>query len=95
MSVIEVDSERVIQAAGTAARSAATLGAEADALMRHLNALGDCWRGGAAQRFQSVIAEWEKVQKQVHESLGSIREALHAAGQQYSDVEAANTRMFG
>ncbi len=95
MSVIEVDSDRVIQAAGTAARTAGNLGTEVDALMRHLNALADCWKGGAATKFQSVIADWEKVQKQVHESLGSIKEALNAAGQQYGEVEDRNMRMFG
>lgn len=94
MPIIEVDSERVVQAASTASRTASQLGSEVDTLMRHLNALNDCWRGGAAQRFHTVISDWERVQKQVHESLEKIRQALQTAGQQYSDVEDRNTRMF-
>ena len=94
MSILEVDASRVTSAASTASTSADTLASEVDALMRHLNALGECWKGSAAQNFQAVIHEWEGVQRQVHTSLQSIREALHHAGRQYAEVEETNTRLF-
>lgn len=94
MSYFEVDSERVISAAGMANKSVETLSTETDALMAHLNSLADSWKGGAAQNFQTVAKEWEGVQRRVHESLGKIRDALQTAGTQYSDVENSNMRMF-
>lgn len=94
MSFFEVDSERVIATSQTAARSVETLSGETDALMAQLNSLADSWKGGASQNFQAVAKEWEGVQRQVHESLGNIRDALQAAGTQYADVEDSNMRMF-
>ena len=94
MAFFEVDSDRVISTAQAAARSAGILSGEVDALMRHLQALNDCWKGGAAQDFQAVVSEWEGVQRTVHQSLNNIQEALHLAGSQYQDVEDANRKMF-
>ncbi|MDN5792116.1 MAG: WXG100 family type VII secretion target, partial [Brevibacterium aurantiacum] len=50
--------------------------------------------GHAAQNFQTVINEWEGAQKQLLESLTSIHGALNTAAAQYSEVEAANSRLF-
>lgn len=94
MSFFEIDSERVIAASSQASRSVETLSSETDALMSHLNALVDSWKGGASQNFQGVAREWEGVQRQVHASLEKIRDALHTAGTQYAEVEDANMRMF-
>ncbi|GAA4283094.1 WXG100 family type VII secretion target [Brevibacterium daeguense] len=94
MSILEVDANRVMSTAATATRSVAVLSAEVDALMRHLRALNECWRGSAAQNFNLVVEDWEGVQRRVHESLESIKEALHVAGRQYTEVEDANTRLF-
>ncbi len=50
--------------------------------------------GGAAQNFQAVINQWEGAQKRLFESLNSIHGALGTAAAQYSEVEAANSRLF-
>ena len=63
-------------------------------MLRNLLALQECWRGSAAQNFQAVINQWEGAQKQLFESLDSIHGALNTAAQQYSEVEAANSRLF-
>ncbi|MCQ9385061.1 WXG100 family type VII secretion target [Brevibacterium sp. 50QC2O2] len=94
MSTFQVDSDRVLAAAGIAATTAGNLGGQVDALMRQLNALGDCWQGSAAANFQQLAHEWEGVQKQVHGSLERIQAALQQAGRQYAEVELATARMF-
>ncbi|WP_101653304.1 WXG100 family type VII secretion target [Brevibacterium ihuae] len=94
MSVFEVDSERILATAATASRSVSVLGGEVDALLGHLRSLNECWRGSASQNFTAVVEDWEAVQRRVHESLDSIKEALQLAGRQYTEVEEANTRLF-
>lgn len=94
MSHIAVDSERIEAAASSAARTADSLAADVDALMRQLNSLADSWQGSAAEGFQALASDWEGVQKQVHESLREINEALRLAGRQYDEVEQANALMF-
>lgn len=94
MSIIEVDAERVRTAAVTAAGRAGELVTQTQVLTADLAALQDCWRGNAAAGFQEVLTEWDSVQKQVHVSLASIQEALHAAAMQYSEVEDQNRRLF-
>ncbi|WP_309132271.1 WXG100 family type VII secretion target [Brevibacterium sp.] len=90
----EVDADRVSSAATATAATSQTLVSESNTMLRNLLALQDCWKGGAAQNFQSVINEWEAAQKQLFESLNSIHGALNTAAQQYSEVEAANSRLF-
>ncbi|RBP65524.1 WXG100 family type VII secretion target [Brevibacterium sanguinis] len=90
----EVDADRVSSAATATAATSQTLVAEAHAMLRNLLALQDCWKGSAAQNFQGVINEWEGAQKQLFASLDSIHGALNTAAQQYSEVEAANSRLF-
>ena len=48
----------------------------------------------AAAAFQSLASEWRSTQQLVEENLAAINQALGAAGQQYADIEATNTRMF-
>lgn len=90
----EVDAERVQSAANAAANTSRNLVSESDTMMRNLLALQECWRGSAAQNFQAVINQWEGAQKQLFESLDSIHAALNTAARQYSEVEAANSRLF-
>ena len=40
------------------------------------------------------FTDWQQVQAKVHESLTQIQKALALAGQQYADVESANTKLF-
>ena len=90
----EVDAERVQSAATATAGTSRNLVSEAQTMLRNLLALQECWRGSAAQNFQAVINQWEGAQTQLFESLDSIQGALNTAAQQYSEVEAANSRLF-
>lgn len=90
----EVDAERVQSAATATANTSQNLVSESDTMMRNLLALQECWRGSAAENFQTVVNQWERAQKQLMESLNSVHSALRTAGQQYSEVEAANSRLF-
>lgn len=94
MSTINIDAERITQAASTASHSAATLHSEVDRLMHQLRALQECWTGTASAGFQTVVADWQQVQAKVHESLTQIQKALALAGQQYAEVENANAKLF-
>lgn len=90
----EVDAERVQSAANATANTAQNITAEANTMTRNLLALQECWTGNAAQNFQTVVNQWEGANRQLFESLGSIQGALNTAGKQYSEVEAANARLF-
>ncbi|MCI4012501.1 WXG100 family type VII secretion target [Brevibacterium sp. ZH18] len=90
----EVDADRVASAATVTAGTSRTLVAESHTMLRNLLALQECWKGSAAQNFQAVINEWESAQKQLFESLNSIHGALNTAAAQYTEVEAANSRLF-
>lgn len=94
MTRFEVDSARVAQAAGAARASGAVLHSEVTAMLRHLAALQDCWRGGAASAFDGLVAEWRVTQAQVEASLGHIGQALDGAARQYAEAELAATRLF-
>ncbi|MFI7586500.1 WXG100 family type VII secretion target [Spongisporangium articulatum] len=94
MSRFEVDSAQVAQASAAVQASATQLGAEVDAMMRHLLELQASWRGQASSSFQHLIGEWRGTQERVRASLEEIQAALAAAGRQYEDVEASAVRMF-
>lgn len=90
----EVDAERVQSAATATAGTSRNLVAESQTMMRNLLSLQECWRGSAAQNFQAVINQWERAQQQLFQSLDSVHGALNTAARQYSEVEAANSRLF-
>ncbi len=94
MSRFEVDSDAVSAASGKVQGSIGTLSSEVDLMMRHLDELQSTWRGGAANSFAVVVAEWRATQERVKESLQSIQGALALAGRQYAEVEDSTTRMF-
>jgi len=74
--------------------SSTAIAAETEGMLRNLQALEASWKGQAASGFQAVTAQWRATQERVRLSLEEIQRALATAGQQYADVEAANTRMF-
>lgn len=94
MSRFEVDSARVAQASAAVTTSVGAISTEVDRMMRNLVDLQSSWRGQAATQFQGVVTDWRATQERVKQSLEDISVALNAAGQQYADVEQANTRMF-
>ena len=68
--------------------------AEVGAMHGQLVNLQSSWTGPAAAAFQSLATEWRGTQQRVEENLAAINQALTQAGQQYADIEAANTRLF-
>lgn len=94
MTRFEVDSAQVSQAGAAVRASAQQIGAEVDAMMRHLLELQASWHGQAATSFQHVVGEWRGTQERVRMALEEIQAALAAAGRQYEEVEASAVRMF-
>ncbi|NAZ83977.1 WXG100 family type VII secretion target [Kineococcus sp. R8] len=94
MSTFQVDSAQVASASLAVQTSSTAIAAETEGMLRNLQALEASWKGQAATGFQSVTAQWRATQERVRLSLEEIQRALATAGQQYADVEAANTRMF-
>jgi len=94
MTRFEVDAARVDAASAQVRATSATLTAEVDAMMRHLEDLQGVWRGEAASGFAHLTAQWRVTQYQVRDTLDSIQLALGQAGRQYAETEAATARMF-
>ncbi|MFC5997853.1 WXG100 family type VII secretion target [Quadrisphaera sp. GCM10027208] len=94
MSRFEVDSARVAAASAAVNGSVGAISTEVDRMMRNLLDLQNSWRGTAATQFQGLVTDWRGTQERVRQSLEDISRALQAAGQQYAEVEQANTRMF-
>ena len=59
-----------------------------------LTSLQASWSGPAATAFQGVVIEWKSLEQRVEEVLAAMGTALGHAGQQYAEIEAANTRLF-
>ena len=95
MSRYEVDSEQVAQASAAVRGSTAAIRTEVAAMMRHLTELQGGWRGGAANAFGAIMADWTGTQARVEESLDQITAALGAAASSYADAELQARRLFG
>jgi WXG100 family type VII secretion target len=93
-SQFHVDTDRIQAASGDIARISGEIDGQVTAMMGRLQGLQDAWSGGAASRFQSLVAEWQGTQRQVRASLDSIGRVLAAAGVQYAETEAQALRMF-
>jgi WXG100 family type VII secretion target len=89
-----VDTDHIRTASGDIARISGEIDAQVTAMMARLTSLQGAWTGGAASRFQSLVADWQGTQKQVRASLDAIGGALAAAGAQYAQTEAQTLRMF-
>jgi WXG100 family type VII secretion target len=94
MSRFQVDSEAVSTATSTAQGSISRIEAEVASLHGQLTGLQGSWTGGAAMAFQSALTDWHSVEQRVQESLDALNRALALAGQQYADIELANSRLF-
>lgn len=90
----QVDPDHIRTAAADIARISGEIDGQVSAMMGRLTALQAAWTGGAATRFQSLVAQWQGTQRQVRESLDAIGGALAAAGTQYAETEAQTLRMF-
>ena len=90
-----VDSDAI----STHGTDTATLVTELETSLTNLNTklttLQTQWKGSASTSFQEVLLEWKDTARQVRESLDSIGQVLGQVGDQYAEVEDANTRSFG
>jgi WXG100 family type VII secretion target len=94
MTRFQVDSEAVLSATGAVRNSIGRIQAEVAGLHGQLTNLQGSWSGQAASAFSGVVTDWKATQQRVEESLAAINQALTQAGQQYADIESANTRLF-
>lgn len=94
MSQIQVDSEQVLAANTTIQATISKVQAEVDGLHAQLLRLQEVWRGTAASSFQELVARWKITATTVDTQLGELGSALRIAAQQYSEIEAANQRLF-
>jgi len=94
MTRYQVDSEAVLSATGAVRASMGRIQSEVAGLHGQLTNLQSSWTGQASSAFTGVVADWKVTQQRVEENLAAINQALTQAGQQYADIEAANTRLF-
>jgi WXG100 family type VII secretion target len=94
MTQIQVDSEQVLAANSTIQATIAKVQAEVDGLHSQLVRLQEVWRGSAANSFQELVGRWKVTATTVDTQLGELGNALRVAAAQYSDIEAANQRLF-
>lgn len=93
-SHFQVDTDRIQAASGEIARIGGEIESQVAAMMAHLTALQDAWKGTASAQFQGVVGQWQGTQRQVKTSLDSIGAALGSAGARYAETEADAVRMF-
>lgn len=94
MSTFQVDSEAVLAHATAARQTVGRIQGEVSALHSQLEQLQASWTGGAATAFRGVVSEWRVTQQRVEDTLSAISTALTQAGQQYSEIEQNNMRLF-
>jgi 6 kDa early secretory antigenic target len=94
MTSYQVDSDAVMTTTGAARASISRIQSEVSGLGGQLTGLQSTWTGQASAAFQSAVMDWRSTQQRVEEVLTALAHALAQAGQQYADIEAANTRLF-
>jgi len=94
MTRYQVDSEAVLAATTAAKGTIGRIQGEVGALHGQLTSLQASWSGPAATAFQGAVIEWKSLEQRVEEVLAAMGTALGHAGQQYAEIEAANTRLF-
>lgn len=94
MTQIQVDSEQVLLANSQIQATIQKVQAEVDGLHSQLLRLEEVWRGSAANSFQELVGRWKLTATTVDTQLGELGNALRVAASQYSEIEAANQRLF-
>ncbi|MFO7690712.1 MAG: WXG100 family type VII secretion target [Cryobacterium sp.] len=95
MTRYQVDGDAVLGATTAIQATIGRLQAEVAGLYAQLQNLEGSWTGQAALAFQGAAAEWRSTQQRIEENLAALNQALTVAGQQYVEIEQANTRLFG
>jgi early secretory antigenic target protein ESAT-6 len=94
MTRYQVDSDAVLNATGAVRTTIDRLQSECASLYAQLVQLESSWTGSAASAFSAAVTEWKGVQQLVEQNLASLNQGLGLAGQQYAEIETANTRLF-
>ena len=94
MTQFQVDSEQIVAANLKIQQTISTLQTEADVLYQQLVALQGSWSGLAASSFQELATRWRQTATAVDNQLSELGAALATAARQYSEIEAANLRLF-
>lgn len=94
MTTYQVDSDAVLTATTGVRASIGRIQSEVTGLNSQLIGLQGSWSGQASSAFQAVASEWHATQLRVEEVLTALGQALAQAGNQYAEIEAANTRLF-
>ena len=94
MSIFRVDSEQVLAANQNIQFTIQKLQSEVELLYGQLQSLEGSWQGSAASGFQDLVKRWRSTANTVEQQLGELGKALSLAASQYSEIEAANTRLF-
>jgi len=94
MTSYQVDSEALVSAANATRGTIGRIEADVIGLHGQLVGIEAVWSGQASAAFQGAVANWKSVQQQVEECLAGLNQALGLAGQQYAEIEQANTRLF-
>jgi 6 kDa early secretory antigenic target len=94
MTRILVDSEEVLATNTVVQNTIEKLQSDVNTLHSQLITLQSSWQGQAANSFQELATKWRSTAGLVQQQLGEIGQALALAARQYSDIEAANQRLF-
>ena len=94
MTSYQVDSEALVALANATRGTIGRIEAEVLGLHSQLVGVDAVWSGSAASAFQSAVANWKVLQQQVEQGLADLNAAVGLAGQQYTDIEQANVRLF-
>ena len=94
MTHFSVDSEQVLAANSTIQATIQRLQSELDNLHANLQGLNGSWQGIAANSFQELVGRWRVTANMVQGQLAEVSTALATAARQYSEIEAANVRLF-
>jgi WXG100 family type VII secretion target len=95
MADFKVNTEAVAEAAGKLKTTAGNISTELDRARTTVSAVGGEWTGDARRRFDTLMAEWDKVAKEQQQNLQEIGELLAKAGAFYAETEGNISQAFG
>jgi WXG100 family type VII secretion target len=89
-----VDTERIAAAAADINRLADSITSSAAELRGRLAGLGGDWQGPAKAEFERVMADYQRVQAQMTESLADVGRLTLKASRAYAEHETATRALF-
>lgn len=86
-----VDTDKVKETADWCIKTAKGVETEIKSLTSKAAELEHYWEGTAAASFQTVYADWKKIEPQIVQSLEELKAGLSTAEQNYLSAESAST----